>query len=239
MIIYPAIDIKDGKCVRLKQGKASESTTYFDKPLDAALQWKEKGSKTVHVVDLDGAFSGSSCNTDTILQIKSTTNLFTQVGGGIRDIGTIDNYLSSGIDRVILGTAALNNSELVDWAVKKFGEKIAVSIDTLNRKATYNGWTGVSDLNLFDIIKSMTDLGVRVFIYTDISKDGMLSGPDINGITEIMDRFSIKVIASGGVASIDDIKALKSIGVYGAIIGKALYNGNIRLEEAMEVAECY
>lgn len=238
MIIYPAIDVKDGKCVRLKQGKADDTTIFFENPADAAKMWVDKGTQTLHIVDLDGAFNGSPRNLEVITKIKKETGVFIQMGGGIRDKDTIRTVLDNNIDRVILGTAALDKKDLVEWSVKQYGERIAVSIDALNKKVAYHGWTGISDISIYDLMESLISLGVRTFIYTDISKDGMMKGPDHNGIKEINNRFNVNIIASGGVTTMDDVKTLKDAGVYGAIIGRALYDGSIAIEQAMEVAAC-
>ncbi len=235
MIIFPAVDIKSGKCVMLKQGKADLCTVFYDDPTNAAFMWKEKGSKYLHVVDLDGAFNGRPCNIDKIYEIKKRTGMFVQVGGGIRDKYTIESILDKGIDRVILGSAALNNLELTKWAANEFGGKIAVSIDTVDDKVAYNGWTSVSSTDKLDLIKKLTSIGVKTFIYTDVSKDGMMKGPDIKGIEQIKNSFDVCIIASGGVSTMEDITNLKNIGASGAIIGKALYNGSINLEKALEV----
>lgn len=235
MIIFPAVDIKNEKCVMLKQGKADLCTVFYDDPTNAALMWKEKGSKYLHVVDLDGAFNGRPCNIDKIYEMKKKTGMFVQVGGGIRDRYTIESILDKGIDRVILGSVALSDLKLTEWAAYRFGEKIAVSIDTVDDKVAYNGWTSVSNTNKFDLIKKLTSIGVKTFIYTDVSKDGMMKGPDIKGIEQIKNNFDIHIIASGGVSTMDDITHLKNIGTFGTIIGKALYSGNINLEKALEV----
>jgi len=239
MIIYPAIDIKDGKCVRLRQGRADESTVFYDSPLEAAKLWVDKGAKALHVVDLDGAFSGSPVNMNIISEIKSDTGVFIEMGGGVRDSSAIENIIKHNIDRVILGTAALENMELMKWAVKNFKDSIAVSIDALDRKVAYHGWTGVSQVDVLELIESLVDIGVSTFVYTDIKRDGMMSGVDMGGICEIKQRFNVNIIASGGVTTIDDVKQLKEMDVYGAIIGKALYSGSISLGEAMEVAGCF
>jgi phosphoribosylformimino-5-aminoimidazole carboxamide ribotide isomerase len=239
MIIFPAIDIKSGKCVRLKQGNALMSTTYFEDPVEAGSIWAGKGAKAIHVVDLDGAFSGNSQNFESISKIKETTGLFIEVGGGIRDKLTVEKLICSNIDRIILGTAALNDRDLVEWAVREYDDRIAVSIDSINNKVAYKGWTGISEVNDLDLIEQLISVGINTFIYTDISKDGMLSGPNIESIKRINTMFDINIIASGGVTTIEDVKELRKIGVYGAIIGKALYNGNIKLEEALEVSGCF
>lgn len=239
MIIYPAIDIKDGKCVRLKQGKAEESTVFYDDPKDAAEIWVRNGAEALHIVDLDGAFRGRSCNMETVFYIKKAYGVFVQMGGGIRDRETIDRAVKGGIDRVILGTAALNDEDLVRWAARHHGDSIAVSIDTLDKKVAYQGWTGISEIQTRSLIGSLITIGIKTFIYTDISRDGMMTGPDLEGIRELKEKFQVNMIASGGITTIDDVKKLKSIDVYGAIIGRALYSGSIDIREALEVAECY
>lgn len=238
MIVYPAIDIKDGKCVRLTQGKADMCSIYFESPIDAAKMWVNKGAAALHIVDLDGAFKGEQCNLDIISKIKETYGIFVQTGGGIRDRLSIEKAMERGIDRVILGTAAIQNTDLVKWACGKYGNRIAVSVDSADGRAAYNGWTGISETDSPALVGLLAGIGVSTFVYTDIKRDGMLSGPDFNGIRKINEKFDVNMIASGGISSIEDIKLLNDMGVYGAIIGKALYKGSIRLEEALEVAEC-
>lgn len=239
MIIYPAIDIKDGKCVRLRQGRADCSTTYYENPLDAALLWKSMGANSLHIVDLDGAFKGKPCNMDRILEIKRKTGLFVEAGGGIRDKDTVKRLLDGGIDRVILGTAALFHEELVRWSALNYKGRAAVSVDTVEGMAAYNGWAGISAMKTIELIGSMIEKGIDTFIYTDIKRDGMLSGPDTSGIKSILKSFDVKLIASGGVTSLHDLKLLKEAKAYGAIIGKALYCGGIKLNEAVEDMACF
>ncbi|KPU44964.1 1-(5-phosphoribosyl)-5-[(5-phosphoribosylamino)methylideneamino] imidazole-4-carboxamide isomerase [Oxobacter pfennigii] len=238
MIIYPAIDIKDRSCVRLRQGRAEESTVYFDNPVNAGILWAGKGSKTIHVVDLDGAFKGEYVNLDIIKELKYKTGLFVQMGGGIRDKDAVKTILGAGIDRIIIGSAAIKDINFVKWAVENYDDKIAVSIDCMNKRVAYNGWKGISDIFVLDFADSLINAGVKTIIYTDISKDGMLTGPDMEGLKEIRDKTHINIIASGGVTTIEDIKALKNMSIDGAIIGRALYDGNLKIEKALEVATC-
>lgn len=238
MIIYPAIDIRNGKCVRLKQGKFEECTYIYDSPVKAAENWVENGARALHIVDLDGALEGRPVNMGLVREIKRNTGAFIEYGGGVRDEPAVELIVETGIDRIIFGTSALKNRPLVKWAAQKYGDKIAVGIDVKDKKAAYNGWTDISDVNMYELTESLIDIGVNTFIYTDISKDGMLNGTDLDGIKSLKERFDINIIASGGITTIDDIKNLKCIGVYGAIIGKALYNGNIKLEDVLEELKC-
>jgi len=237
MEIFPAIDIKSGNCVRLLQGDFDKVTVYGNSPIDMAKRWASTGAKNLHVVDLDGALAGDGVNEKVILDICKVVNMDVQTGGGIRTMADIDRKLSLGISRVILGTAAVENEDLVKEAILKYGEKIAVGIDAKEGKVATAGWREVSTLDAVDFGKKMASFGIQTFIYTDIATDGMLSGCNVDAMRIMTEETGVNVIASGGVSSLDDIRKLKDAGVYGVIIGKALYTGHIDLEEALKVAE--
>lgn len=236
MRVYPAIDIKNGQCVRLMQGNFEELTIFADNPTDMAEKWESKGAEFLHLVDLDGALKGESINFEVIKRIVSSVNIPVQVGGGIRDIETIDKYLSIGVNRVIIGTKAVSNPEFIKDVVNKYNEKIVIGIDAKDSKVAIEGWEKVSDATAVEFAKKMEDIGVKTIVYTDISRDGMLKGANIQAMAEMVSSVNVDIIASGGVTSMNDIVNLKEINVEGAIIGKALYTGNIELENALELA---
>lgn len=231
MIIYPAIDIRDGKCVRLTQGDFSKEKVYFEKPEEVARMWEEKGAKILHIVDLDGALEGRSKNLHTINKIVQNVNIPVQVGGGIRSIKAISELINIGVDRVILGTKALQDRDMVKEALDLYGDKIVIGIDAKEGYVAIDGWTRTSNVRLTDFALDMEIMGAKTIIYTDIAKDGMLQGPDFAGIVGLQDRVSIDIIASGGVRSTEDVDKLSKMNVAGVIIGKALYEGKISLEE--------
>lgn len=233
MRIYPAIDIIGGKCVRLKKGDYSQKTTYAENPIDVAKKWESLGGEFIHVVDLDGAKSGDMPNFELISNIAASVSVPIEVGGGIRDMQCVEKYLNAGVERVILGTSALRNPELVDEAVKKYGSRIAVGIDAKDGMVAVSGWEDVSDVAAVDFAKQMESKGVSCIIYTDIATDGMLMGPNLSAMKEMVKAVNMDVVASGGVTSIKDVESLADIGVEGAIIGKALYTDNIDLKEAI------
>ncbi|TXL65824.1 1-(5-phosphoribosyl)-5-[(5-phosphoribosylamino)methylideneamino]imidazole-4-carboxamide isomerase [Cerasibacillus terrae] len=235
MILFPAIDILDGKCVRLKQGDYDEQTIYHESPLEMAKIWKNKGAEFLHIVDLDAARTNEVRNKTLIQSITKQIDIPIQVGGGIRTMKRIKTYLSSGVNRVIIGTAAINNPQFLKEAVTTYKEKIAVSLDARNGFIATEGWEKTSTVKAIDFVKKLEKLGVRTIIYTDIAKDGMLQGPNFKELQEINEKTSMDVIASGGVTSKKDIQALQQMNLYGAIIGKALYDGNLELEAALEV----
>ncbi len=237
MIIYPAIDIKDGKCVRLVQGRFSDVTVYSDNPVDMALKWEKLGAQYLHTVDLDGARDGEPRNIATISEIAVKLGIPVQVGGGIRTIETIEIVLSKGIQRVILGTSAVKNPELVKKALKDFGDSIVIGIDAMNGMVAIEGWEKASEFTAVEFAKRMEDLGAKTIIYTDISRDGMLKGPNLKAMEEMVKAVNIDVIASGGVGKLEDIKNLKDIGMPGVIVGKALYTGDVDLAEALKIAK--
>ncbi len=233
MRIYPAIDIIDGACVRLVQGDYSQKTKFNDSPLEVAKKWEALGGEFIHIVDLDGAKSGKMPNFELIKNIAQSVGVPIEVGGGIRDMNAIEKYLENGVERVILGTSALSKPELVKEAVLKYGDRIAVGIDAKDGMVAVNGWEEVSERNAIEMAKEMEQLGVKYIIYTDIATDGMLKGPNLDAMREMVNAVSVNIIASGGVTTIEDIEALKKVGVEGAIIGKALYTDRIDLKEAI------
>jgi len=235
MIIYPAIDIKEGKCVRLIQGKFNDVTVYSDNPVEMALKWESEGAAYLHVVDLDGARTGELQNFRIIRDIASRLSIPVQMGGGIRSLESIEYIINEGIQRVILGTSAVNNPELVKNALKNFENNIAIAIDARDGMVAVEGWEKTSNYSAIDFAKKMEDMGAKTIIYTDISRDGMLAGPNLKAMEEMARSVGIEVIASGGVGSLQDIINLKSTGVAGVIVGKALYTGDINLVQAVSL----
>lgn len=234
MIIFPAIDIRNGKCVRLIQGDYKKETIYNDSPAAVAKQWEEKQANFIHIVDLDGAKTGESPNKACIQSIAEQTAIPIQVGGGIRSLEIIEAYIVAGVDRVIIGTAAINDKTFLKEAIDKYGERIAVSIDARNGYVATDGWTETSTIKAIDLVKELEELGVKTIVYTDILKDGMLQGPNFMELQTINEATCMQVIASGGVSSLDDIDKLKGLHLYGAIVGKALYDGTLLFEKIME-----
>lgn len=237
MLIYPAIDLYDKKAVRLYKGDYQQMTIYNDNPLEVARDFEKCGAVRIHLVDLEGAKNGTTPNFDVVENIKKNTALFCEIGGGIRSIETIDKYISVGIDRVILGTAAVTNKGLVELAVKKYNNKIAIGVDIKDGFVAIKGWTEKSDLDAFNFCEKMENIGVKTIICTDISKDGAMQGTNHGLYKKLSENFNLDIIASGGVSSIEDIKKLSKLDIHGAIIGKAYYTGAINLTEAIEVAK--
>lgn len=235
MLIFPAIDIRDGKCVRLYQGKFESSNVVAEDPLSTAIKFKEEGASFIHVVDLDGALYGKVKNREIISSIASIKDLKVELGGGIRSLDTIDELLELGLDRVILGTSALSNKAMVVEAVKKYGEKIVVGIDAKDEKVAVKGWVEVSNIDYIEFGKQMEEIGVKTLIFTDISRDGTLSGTNIEQLLKLKDAVNCNVVASGGVKNIEDIKKLKEKDVHGVIIGKAIYSKTLSLKEAIKI----
>lgn len=238
MLVIPAIDLKEGKCVRLEQGLMDKDTVFNDNPAAQALQWQEEGAGLLHIVDLDGAFAGEPKNRGAIEAIVKTLTIPAQLGGGIRDMATIESYLSLGLFRVIIGTAAQRNPELVKEACSKFPGRIVVGIDAKNGMVAVQGWAEVTGVTAVELAKKFEGFGVSAIIYTDISRDGMLQGPNIEATRALAEAVAIPVIASGGVSSLADIEhlmAIESSGVSGVITGKAIYTGAIKLSEAVEL----
>lgn len=237
MLIYPAIDLYEGKAVRLFKGDYAQMTVYSNDPPVLAEDFAGCGATHMHIVDLEGAKTGRTPNMKTILEIKERGGLFCQVGGGIRSMEVVDRYLGAGLDRVILGTAAVTESGFVERAVEKYGERIAVGIDIKDGFVAIRGWTEKSDWNAFDFCHKMQNIGVKILICTDISKDGAMSGTNHELYGRLMKSFDMNIIASGGVSSVEDIRRLADVGLYGAIVGKAYYTGSIDLSKAIEVAK--
>lgn len=236
MIVIPAIDLKDGKCVRLLQGRKEDATVYSDNPVATALRWQAAGAGLIHIVDLDGAFTGSQRNLESIKNIRKTVTVEIQLGGGIRDLNTMEMLFSLGINRVVLGTAAVENPGLVKEACRFYPKMVFVGLDAKDGMAAVRGWVQNTSYQAKDLAKKMESLGAGGIIYTDISKDGMLTGPNINATREIVSAVGIPVIASGGVSSLADIKRLMEIkGLRGVITGKAIYTGSINLAEAIRL----
>lgn len=237
MYIYPAIDLYGGKAVRLFQGDYARMTVYRENPWDAAREFAAAGASHIHLVDLEGAKTGKPENLAVIEKIVKSTGLFAQVGGGIRSMETVESYLSIGVGRVILGTAAVKDPDFLKAALQTYGEKIAVGVDLKDGLVAIQGWTETADLTAFDFFRQMEQLGVKTVICTDISRDGAMEGTNRRLYRELSDKFSIDLIASGGVSSLEDVKALAAMNLHGAIIGKAYYIGAIDLRQAVEAAK--
>ena len=236
MRIFPAIDLRGGKVVRLTQGDYGQMQTYGDSPVETAKMFEQMGAKHLHVVDLGAAKDGGNENFDVICQIAKNTNLFIETGGGIRSEDKIKKYIDAGIDRLILGTAAINNFPFLCEMVGKYGDHIAVGVDAKDSMVAVNGWLDVTDVNSFDFCEKLRDNGVSTVIYTDISKDGKLAGTNVEAYKQLKKIKNLNVIASGGISSMDDIKALCEFDCYGAIIGKAIYENKIDLKEVLTYA---
>ena len=236
MIIFPAIDLYEKKAVRLLRGDYAQMTIYSEDPLAVAKAFEAAGAKAVHLVDLEGARDGSVPNLEIVRSIARNTGLFTEIGGGIRNMETVRRYLSAGVDRVILGTAAVRDEAFLKEALAAFGEKIAVGADVKDGYIAIKGWLEQSELTLETFLDRMQALGVRTVICTDISKDGAMGGSNQALYKELSQRYSLQITASGGVSGLEEIRALRDMGLYGAIIGKAYYTGAVKLEEAIEVA---
>lgn len=236
MLIFPAIDIIGGRAVRLFKGDYAQMTDYGE-PAEFANKFAESGATHIHIVDLEGAKTGETPNFDTVLAIKKASGAFCEIGGGVRSMGTVEKYVGAGIDRVILGTAAVEDESFLRGAVSEYGERIAVGADIKDGFVAVKGWTVSSELTAYDFFAKMTDIGVRTLICTDISKDGAMQGTNRELYAELSQKFDVDIVASGGVSSLDDIAALRALGLYGAIVGKAYYTGAIDLRRAIEVAE--
>lgn len=237
MYIYPAIDLYSGKAVRLLKGDYARMTVYSDDPVSVARDFAAAGASHTHLVDLEGAKTGKPANLDTIAKIVETTRLFAEVGGGIRDMETVESYLSIGVSRVILGTAAVNNLDFLKAALRKYGDKIAVGVDLKDGYVAIKGWTETSDLQAEDFFGKMKSLGVKTIICTDISRDGAMKGTNRELYRELSEKFDMALIASGGVSSLEDVTALAAMQLHGAIIGKAYYIGAVDLKQAVEAAK--
>lgn len=229
MIIIPAIDLKDGRCVRLRQGDMAAETVYSGDVPAIARQWQEQGASLIHVVDLNGAVDGEPRNLPQIEAVIRTERVKVQVGGGVRSIQTVRRYLTAGVSRVVLGTSALTDRAFLEQACREYPGRILLGLDAKDGKVAVKGWTAVSETRAIDLLKELSGLAIGAVIYTDIARDGMLSGPNIPSLGEVVERSSFPVIASGGISSIEDLRAVRSLGprVEGAIVGKALYDGKL------------
>ena len=234
MVIYPAIDIKDKSCVRLTQGFYDKVTIYEKDPVKVAKRWEAKGAQILHIVDLDGAKDGERLNESVVKDLLENVNIPIQLGGGIRDENGIKTLLDLGVSQVIIGTLAAKDPDWIKEMIEKYEDRIIVSIDALNGLIATNGWQEVSDIKAIDFIKELKSYGLKRIVYTDIEKDGMLIGPNFQIYEELAKSISIEVIASGGVTTLEDIRRLKDMNMYGAIVGKALYDGKLNLEEVLK-----
>ncbi|GAC1400887.1 MAG: 1-(5-phosphoribosyl)-5-[(5-phosphoribosylamino) methylideneamino]imidazole-4-carboxamide isomerase [Ktedonobacteraceae bacterium] len=242
MIILPAIDIKDGQCVRLYQGDYAKTTVYDSDPVQIAMRWHKAGAKWLHVVDLDGAMQGYPVNIDLLKRVRAATHSYIEVGGGLRSMEHIEQVFETGIERVILGTVAITNRELLQEALARYGDRIAVGLDARDGKVAIAGWLETSGIAAIDLAIELSMIGVRRFIYTDIARDGALVGPNIESIGHMQEvitqaAHTYSLIASGGVSSLADLHVLAAMGVEGAIVGKALYTGDIDLRAAIRELE--
>ena len=237
MNIFPAIDLFDKKAVRLYKGNYAEMTVYSDNPVEIALDFRAAGAEYIHVVDLEGAKDGTTPNISVVEQIARESGLFVEIGGGIRSMEVLDKYFSVGVSRAILGTAAVTDEQFLRAAIAKYGDKIAVGADIKDGFVAIKGWVEKSEYTMDAFFEKMQSLGVKTIICTDISKDGAMKGTNLEMYSELCKKYSLDVVASGGVSSIDDVEALAKMDIYGAIIGKAYYTGAIKLSEAIEVAK--
>lgn len=238
MKIFPAIDIYEGKAVRLLRGDYNQMTVYSDRPWEFAAEFMNNGASCLHLVDLEGAKLGTTPNMETIRNIVSLTGAFTELGGGIRDLKTIEKYLNIGVNRLILGTVAITEDGFVEKAIKEFGrDAIAVGIDILNEHVAIKGWTEITKTTCHEFFCRMQDIGVKTIICTDISKDGAMEGTNCLLYKELAGKYEVDIVASGGISNLNDVVALRKINLYGAILGKAVYTGAIELAEAIRLAE--
>lgn len=237
MLILPAIDLRGGKCVRLVQGKLEAETVFADDPVEMAKKWQAAGAEYLHLVDLDGAFQGQPVHLPIVQKIKEATGLPVELGGGIRDLATIEKVLSSGVDRIILGTVAISNQDLLKEACQLYGEKIVLGLDAKDGKVAIKGWADVTEEKAVDLAKKLVNKGVRRIIFTDISRDGTMVGPNLASIEQMCQASGVPVIASGGVSVLKDVIKLKALaGVEAVITGKAIYTGSLDLAEAIQAA---
>jgi len=237
MIILPAIDIKDGQCVRLYHGDYAQVSTYDADPVKVAQRWQSAGASWLHVVDLDGAAVGRPINIEVIRKMRDKTSLHIELGGGMRSLKHIGQMLDAGIDRVILGTVAITDRALLEEALARWGERIAVGLDARNGQVAISGWRETSQVQATSLATELGEIGVQRFIYTDITRDGALKGPNLDALREIQQVISCSLIASGGVSSIDDLRSIAALGIEGAIVGKALYTGDVDLAAAIQELE--
>ena len=236
MLIYPAIDLYKGKAVRLYKGDYEQMTVYSEHPIEIALDFEAKNAECIHMVDLEGAKNGDTPNIDTVKEIVAGTKLFSEIGGGIRSMQVIDKYLNAGVNRVILGTAAVNDRAFLEEASREFNKALAVGVDIRDGKVAIKGWTEKSVNDAFQFCHEMQEIGIKTIICTDISRDGAMRGTNLELYKELSEQLSMDIIASGGVSSMEDVIKLRDMRLYGAIIGKAYYTGAIRLDEAVRLA---
>lgn len=236
MIVYPAIDIRGGRCVRLIEGDFARETTYDSDPASAAKRWAEAGAEWLHVVDLDGAVAGTPINQSAVARIRDAVDIPIQLGGGLRLLTDLEHAFNTGIDRVVLGTAALRDPELVISAVARWDDRIAVAVDARDGRLAVDGWIGQTDARAAEVAQRLVKARVHHFISTDIGRDGTLSGPNLESLRELIDAVDAEVIASGGISSLDDLEATAAVGASGTIVGRALYDGRIDLREAIAAA---
>jgi phosphoribosylformimino-5-aminoimidazole carboxamide ribotide isomerase len=237
MILFPAIDLFEGKAVRLYKGDYAQMTVYSEHPEEIARDFAACGATHIHLVDLEGARSGETPNLDTVLKIRESTGLFCEIGGGIRSMEIVERYLSAGLDRVILGTAAIENEDFLRSAVEKYGDKIATGADIRDGYVSVKGWTEQSGVTLEAFCEKMEEIGVSTVICTDISRDGAMRGTNREMYRMLSGKFGLNITASGGVSTLEDVRSLRAMNLYGAIIGKAYYTGDINLKEAVEVCK--
>ena len=238
MLVIPAIDLKGGKCVRLLQGRMEDETVFSDSPVKVAKKWEQLGAKLIHVVDLDGAVSGTPVNMELVIEIAKSVSIPVQIGGGIRDYKTAEKYFHAGIDRVIFGTAAYDNIQLIEKLAKSYPERVLIGIDAKNGMVAIKGWVEITEKKAADLARKFSSFKIGAVIYTDISRDGMMKGPNIDAIRDFALSINIPVIASGGISSLEDLKKIDAIsrnGIKGVIIGKALYTGAIDLSAAIKL----
>ena len=237
MEVIPAIDLKGGKCVRLYQGDYGQETVFSQEPVDVARRWQELGARRLHIVDLDGAARGQLCHASLVEEIARLVVIPLQIGGGLRRLETVEQVLELGVERAILGTAAIEDHELIREVCRKFGERIIVSIDARDGYVATHGWRDRTTVTAIALVESVAALGVRRFVYTDIARDGTLSEPNFDAVAELVSKTSLPIIASGGISSLEHIKKLARLGVEGAIVGRALYTGDIDLKEALRCTQ--
>ncbi|HZS79441.1 MAG TPA: 1-(5-phosphoribosyl)-5-[(5-phosphoribosylamino)methylideneamino]imidazole-4-carboxamide isomerase [Ktedonobacteraceae bacterium] len=237
MIVLPAIDIRNGQCVRLRQGDFAQATVYDANPVQVAQRWQEAGTSWLHIVDLDGAIAGQPVNVDLIAKIRKSVSLHIELGGGLRSIAHIEQIVSLGVDRVVLGTVALTDRALLIEALERWKERIAVGLDARNGQVAIAGWRETSQVQATELARELSESGVQRFIYTDIGRDGMLQGPNLEALQAMQQATTSALIASGGIHCLDDLRALADMGIEGAIVGKALYTGHINLAEAIREIE--
>ncbi|UVT15004.1 MAG: 1-(5-phosphoribosyl)-5-[(5-phosphoribosylamino)methylideneamino]imidazole-4-carboxamide isomerase [Nitrospira sp.] len=235
MLVIPAIDLKDGRCVRLRQGDMAAETIYSDDVAEVACRWQQSGAALIHVVDLNGAVDGEPKNLPYIQSVMRSVSISVQVGGGIRTLETVRQYLSAGISRVVLGTAALMDRAFLDQACREYPRRIVLGLDARDGRVAVKGWTAVSDVKAIELLKDLSSCAIGAVIYTDIARDGMLSGPNLSALKDIVDASPFPVIASGGIARLEDLRAVQSLGpkIEGAIVGKALYDGKLDYRAAV------